>query len=275
MGAAIGGRLVAAGHTVTTLLAGRGEATADRARDAGFQSAESMGHLLGDADLFLSIVPPASAFAVAKRVAKEARTGGAVFDFIECNAISPAQARAIEAMFEGTQVDIVDGGIVGGPPADESLPRLYVSGEVPTALQDLDGIAFRLRAVDGGIGAASALKLCYAAITKGTNALLAAALLAAERHGLLDPLTAELSESQPMLYGRAEANISRLPADSARWAPEMRYVAEAFESVGVTGELHLGAARMLDLLADSIYGHETRRTRDTGRSALETIKGLS
>lgn len=275
MGAAIGGALRADGHKVLTLLEGRGKETAERVREQGLSVLPSLAALLAEADLLLSIVPPASAYALASEVATVAGNEAASFTFVECNAVSPDVVTSIADLFAGQDVTVVDGGIVGAPPAEGRQPRLYLSGKVPPALQSTSGTAYTLRELGGSIGLASALKLCYAAVTKGTNTLLAAAMVAADRYGLLEPMAAELSESQPALYARAEANLSRLPADAARWAPEMREISAAFESVGVPGSIHEGIARMLEILANSEYGNETRRTRDLERSALDTVRGVS
>ena len=275
MGAAIGGALLADGHHVSTLLENRGKETAARVLEQEISVAASLTGLLEEADLLLSIVPPAAAYSLAERVATAAGAAETSFTFVECNAVSPDTAKSIEALFRDQPVTFVDGGIVGSPPAENRQPRLYLSGDVSDELQATGGKAFTIRTLGGAIGSASALKLCYAAVTKGTNTLLTAALVAADRYGLLEPMAEELSASQPALYDRATANISRLPADAARWAPEMRHISEAFGAVGVPGAIHEGIALMLELLAASEYGSETRRTQDLSRSALDTVRGIT
>ena len=274
MGAAVGARLVSAGHAVSTVLNGRGQETADRAAGAGFEAREGLHELLEDAELVLSIVPPAAAFGVANDVAREAKESSRTFVFLECNAVSPEHVHTIAGVFKQTPCQFIDGGIVGGPPREDYRPHLYVSGDGADHLHQSLESAFDVRRLGPDIGTASAMKMCYAAITKGLNSLLAAAFLAAGRYELLDELSAELAESQAGLSARAERYLSRLPADAERWAPEMRFISETFDAVGVPKEFHIGAAQMLELLAESQFGDETRRSRDLSRSALDTIRGI-
>ncbi|MEM9208801.1 MAG: DUF1932 domain-containing protein [Pseudomonadota bacterium] len=274
MGAFVGRELCAAGHTVSTVVAGRGAETVERAEEAGMQVLPGLVPLLQGAEMVLSILPPAVARSVAIDIASTARDAGRDFVFLECNAVSPAHVQTIAACFEKTGCCFVDGGIVGGPPRGDYRPHLYVSGDIPAGLGEALNPAFDVRSLGPDIGTASAMKMCYAAMTKGLNSLLAAALLAAGRYRLLDELAAELAESQPELLARAESFVPRLPSDAERWAPEMRFIAECFSAVNVTGQFHLGAAEILDLLAASEFGHETRRSRDRHRSACDTVRAL-
>ena len=274
MGAGVGAQLVGAGHSVSTVLEGRGQETIERATDAGFDDRQDLPALLGDADIVLSILPPAAAHAVAEDIAAVARDAGLHSVFFECNAVSPMHVQEIAGLFENTACPFIDGGIVGGPPRSDYRPHLYVSGADFEAMDESLSAAFDVRRLGSDIGTASAMKMCYAAITTGLNSLLTTALLAAGRYELLDELSAELAESQPDLLARAEKYISRLPSDAERWAPEMRFIAETFEAVGVPPEFHLGAAEILEILANSPFGSETRRSRDLDRTALETIRKL-
>ncbi|ADZ69166.1 NAD(P)-dependent oxidoreductase [Polymorphum gilvum] len=274
MGAAIGGKLVRAGLPVASVLGGRSNETRARADEARVADAGSLDALLADCDLFLSIVPPAQAMALAKAVAVVARRDGRAFTFVDCNAISPAQTREIGALFAGSLVRFVDGGIIGQPPGAK-IPRFYRSGPACPALDGLDGLAFDLRDLGPEVGAASGLKMSYAAISKGLNALLTAAALTADRLGLLDAWLAELAASQPDLLRRAETAIPRLPADAGRWTAEMEEIAATFAAVGVPSGFHEGAAQTMSLLAHSPFGAETRRTLDTSRDLRATLRGLS
>jgi len=273
MGAAIGGALSTAGIATATTLLGRGAETTMRAEQAKMQICADLPALADGCDLFLSVLPPAAATSLAEQVAAYARTNGKLLTFVEANAISPAHTKAIARLFDGTNVTFIDAGIVGLPPG-KSVPRLYVSGPANALLATTNGIAFDIRDLGPEIGRASGMKMTYAAITKGTNALLAAAFLTAERLDLLDVLHGELAASQDQLFNRAVANIPRLPADAARWAPEMLEISQTFRDVGTPDGFHLAAAEMMDLLAKSQFGEETRRTRDLNRNEIETIKGL-
>jgi 3-hydroxyisobutyrate dehydrogenase-like beta-hydroxyacid dehydrogenase len=139
----------------------------------------------------------------------------------------------------------------------------------------LDGTAFDIVHLGTDPGTASAMKMVYASITKGTNALLAAAFVTAERNGLLEPLMAELASSQPGMLRRAEANIGRMPADAARWAPEMREIARTFDAAGMPGDIHRGTAETMEFLARSAFGTETRRTIDRSRTMSQTVRAIA
>ncbi len=274
MGAGVGAQLVKAGHSVSTVVEGRGQETVERAAEAGFEVRQDLPALLSDAAVVLSILPPAVAQTVAEDIAGVLQDKGRDFVFVECNAVSPDHVQTISELFEPTFCPFVDGGIVGGPPRDDYRPHLYLSGAEPEGLDETLRGAFDVRRLGPAVGTASAMKMCYAAITKGLNSLLAAAFLAAGRYELLDELSAELAESQAALLTRAEQYLSRLPSDAERWAPEMRFISDTFDAVGVPPEFHQGAAEMLEILARSPFGNETRRSRDLDRTAQETIRKI-
>lgn len=272
MGAAVAAAHVRAGGTALTVLAGRGAESRARAQEAGLTDCADLDALVGGCDLFLSIVPPAAAVDLAGAVAEAMRRTGAAPGFVECNAISPAKVEAIAALFAGTGAGFVDGGIIGMPPHGGALPNLYVSGADCPALMKLDGIGFAIRRLGAAPGAASAMKMCYAGVTKGVNAVLMSALLTAEGFGLTEAFMTELSETQQGLFRRLEASAPRLHADAGRWAPEMREISASFASRGQPGELHEGAARLYEILDRSPIGRETRRTLDRNRTAVETAR---
>ena len=116
--------------------------------------------------------------------------------------------------------------------------------------------------------------MCYAALTKGTAALYAALLTAAEAHGLTNELQAELQESQPEAW-RGMQSLVGVPAKAFRWVGEMEEIAATFASVGVAGRLHLGAADMFRMIAESPVGHERPETVDRNRPLSELIAILA
>lgn len=275
MGAGVGAALTRAGFTVTTITQGRSAESVQRAAEANMQPRADLPALLADCDIFMSIVPPALALETGAQVANEAKTQGLNFTFVECNAISPDHTIEIAKLFSDSQINFIDAGIIGGPPNQQGYkPVLYISGATSEQLNQTDGSAYKINNLGGEIGRASGMKMTYASITKGVNALLAGAFLTAENLGLLDELMAELKTSQTEMYTRATNNIQRLPADAGRWAPEMREISQTFESAGAPKSFHQGAEQMMQILHNSPYGVETRRTRDTNRSAAETIKNL-
>ncbi|HEY4850806.1 MAG TPA: NAD(P)-binding domain-containing protein, partial [Streptosporangiaceae bacterium] len=115
MGAAVGGCLVAAGHPVLWASAGRSSGTGARAEAAGLRDAGTIAALSRQADIILSICPPAAALDVARSVAEPADSGFRGV-FVDANAISPGTAREVCAIVQAAGASYVDGGIIGPPP---------------------------------------------------------------------------------------------------------------------------------------------------------------
>src|SRR5579875_445688 len=241
MGAAVGGALAGQGRTVLWASAGRGPATADLA-DAG-----TVAELAARAGIILSICPPHAAREVAGQVAR-AGFGGV---FVDANAVSPETAREVAGIVGAGGAAFVDGGIIGLPPGQESGaggPRLYLSGESgerAAEVRDLfAGTVVDARVVEGGAGAASAVKMAYAAWTKGTAALLLAARALAQAEHVADPLLAEWELSQPGLAGRAERAARSATAKGWRWEAEMTEIAASMTAAGLPGGFHQAAAEV-------------------------------
>src|SRR6478609_5433411 len=181
MGAGVGKRLRESGAEVRTLLSGRSEASAERARAAGMKAMPGERELLDGADFFLSILPPGEAESLAARLAPALTALRKKPVYVDCNAISPQTAERVAAIVALTGAKFVDGGIIGGPPRPGYSPAIYASGPSvgQTAVMRDWGIDWRV--IDGPIGAASGLKMSYAGITKGITALGSAMMLGAAR----------------------------------------------------------------------------------------------
>jgi 3-hydroxyisobutyrate dehydrogenase-like beta-hydroxyacid dehydrogenase len=236
MGAAVG---AVARAEVLWAPEARSEATAERARAAGLKAA-SLAELVEGCDALLSICPPHAALDVARSV------GGFRGIYCDANAIAPATAREVAGIVEAGGATAVDGGIVGGPPREPGT-RLYVSGAAAGEVGALfEGTALEPVTLPGEIGAASALKMCYAAWTKGSAALLLAAAAAAEALGVEDALHAEWERSIPELHARLER--ARRSADSKgwRWVGEMREIEATLRAVDLPGGFHAAAAEVFD-----------------------------
>jgi len=272
MGGGVGAALAEHGHEVISCVAGRSGETQARARRLGFRLAADLESLLAEADIVLSILPPEAAMGLARDVAAAMRRSANAPPYADCNAVSPETARAIGALFEGTGAPFIDGGIIGAAPRPGGPPtRFYVSGEAAGLMDVLDGKGISVRHVGREIGRASAVKMCYASITKGTNTLHAAAMTVADVLGVGETVRAEIDESLPAVMQHMRGTIPRLPADSGRWVGEMEEIARTFASAGVTPRFHQGAAEVFRLLDSTPYGCETRETMDTARTLEETI----
>jgi 3-hydroxyisobutyrate dehydrogenase-like beta-hydroxyacid dehydrogenase len=198
--------------------------------------------------LLISVCPPESALEVARAVAA-AGFRGLYGDF---NAIAPERAREIEKMFAGRYVD---GGIIGPPARVAGSTRLYLSGErSPEVAALFAGTLLEPRLLaspKAGVGntAASALKMSYAAWTKGSAALLLNARALAEALGVGDALEAEWAISQSGTLERAEATVSGVAPKAWRFSGEMKEIAATFNAAGLPSGFHLGAAEFYELLA--------------------------
>jgi L-threonate 2-dehydrogenase len=261
MGAAVGGRLTAQGIKVLSSFSHRSAASQARARKHGLTDAGDSE--LAQADFLLSIVPPKEAVAVAERLAPALAAAARKAVYVDCNAVSPRTAAQIGEILAPTGAVYVDGGIVGGPPRDGYTPRLYVSGAGAERVLDLNRFGLDVREVEGGIGAASALKLSYAGINKGAIGLGAAMILAARRAGVEDMLMRELSESQRGLLAQFARGIPDMFAKAERWAPEMNEIAD-YGGDGGEADIYRGLAALYERLAADFDGsrEETGALKD-------------
>ena len=267
MGSAVGGALVRAGYRVVTAGRGRSAHSRGLAAAAGIEDLGSLEAVVRAAELVLSIVPPAAAPPFAAEAASAMRAAGVRPVFADCNAVAPATAQAIARELESAGAAFVDIGIVGrGPSPGGERTRFYVSGAARAAVLDLAVAELTLVDLGGELGTASAMKMAYSALNKGTDALLTAVLLAAERLGVRAPLMRELESSQPELLQRTRSRVPFLAATAQRFAPEMAEIAKTYESVGVTPHFHRGAEWLYALLATTSLAAETRATQPRERS---------
>jgi len=249
MGSAVARRLVAHGARVLTSLAGRTEATAQRARAAGMIAASDAD--IAGADIILSIVPPGEAEALAARLAAAVSARATTPLIIDCNAVNVATVERIAAVIAASGARFVDGAIIGLPPKPGSLrPTFYVSGDHAGALAVLRDVGLDLRVVAGPIGAASALKMSYAGVNKGLTALGAAMAMAATRAGAAQAMCDELAESQPQILARLAVALPDMLPKACRWVAEMREIAGF---LGPDDPAHLifeGAAQLFEHIAE-------------------------
>ena len=272
MGHGVGKALVEHGYDVITCLAGRSQRTRDLAEAGGFRDVPSLEDMTLQADLIMSILVPAQAVGVAREVADAMRVAGASRPFADCNAVSPRSASVMESIISAAGGDYIDGGIIGGSPARGAAPRIYTSGPCAGLLDELDGKGIIVKNLGPSIGRASGIKMCYASMTKGTNALRVAMLTAAESLGLYDELIEELAFSQGGALSAMESGIPGLPANSGRWIGEMEEIAETFHAVGVTPGFHEGAAEIYRLLDSTSFASESPETIDRSRTLKDTIR---
>ncbi|MGI4880769.1 MAG: DUF1932 domain-containing protein [Janthinobacterium lividum] len=264
MGAAVAARLTAGGIEVRTLLAGRSAASIERAHAAGMVAVEPAG--IAAADIVLSIVPPGEAAALAEQLAPVLAAGNPKLVYADCNAVNPATVGRIAETMAAFGVRFVDGGIIGSPPQPGAAgPTFYVAGADAGVVEALGRHGLVVRRLDGGIGAASALKMSYGGITKGMIALASAMMLAATRAGAADAFHAELAASQPHLLGLFERVVPDMVPKAYRWVAEMEEVAGfAGEEDAAARQIYHGIAAFYRRLAADRDGDGREIARLTG-----------
>ena len=272
MGHAVGRVLAEHGVDIMTCLAGRSERTHRLASAAGFTEMPTLEDLVCEADLVLSILVPGDAEAIACQLAGALKATGAQPYIADCNAISPMRSAKIETIIQSAGGRFIDASIIGPPPGQGAPPRFYVSGIHAEVMLPLDGKGIVVKSLGETIGRASGIKMCYAALTKGTSTLQVALLTAAESMGLTEELRQELAYSQAAALQSMESTIPRLPSNAHRWVGEMEEIASTFAQVGVTSHFHLGAAAIYRLLQATSFAHESPETIDPDRTLARTIE---
>jgi len=249
MGAAVGKRLVDNGLKVLTSLKGRSEETQARAKAAGMAAASD--EEIAATDFILSILPPGDALSFAQRFVPALKASNSKPVFVECNAINPVTVERVAAAIAPTDCPFVDAGIIGQPPKPgDAGPRFYASGTAAPRFAALREYGLDVRVLDGAMSAASALKMSYAGITKGTQAIGAAMMLAATRAGSADALFAELQSSQKELFPWLKRQLSMMPPKAYRWVAEMQEIADFVGEDPTAHELYEGAAHFYERLAE-------------------------
>jgi L-threonate 2-dehydrogenase len=249
MGAAVGKRLVENGVTVLTSLDGRSDETRARAKAAGMVAAKDDD--IARADFILSILPPGDALSLAQRFVPALTASNAKPVYVDCNAINPKTVDRVAAVIAPTECPFVDAGIIGQPPKPgDAGPRIYTSGAAAPRVAALRDYGLDIRVLDGATSSASALKMSYAGITKGTQAIGAAMMLAATRAGSADALMAELQLSQKEMLAWLKRQLTMMPPKAYRWVAEMQEIAGFVGDDPAARDLYEGAAEFYERFAE-------------------------
>jgi 3-hydroxyisobutyrate dehydrogenase-like beta-hydroxyacid dehydrogenase len=206
---------------------------------------------LGEANLFLSVVPPSEALPLARRFSAIFAAAKRKPVYLDCNAVNPETVRRIAEVVTQAGSGFIDASIIGGPPkAGAPGPTIYLSGPRLEGARILTRYGLSVREIEGGIGAASALKMAYGGITKGITAIGAAMILGAVRAGVDKALLSELAESQPHLLDRLEKGVPGMFPKAYRWVAEMEEVAGFVGGEENGAAIHRGAAELYRHLAE-------------------------
>jgi len=265
MGAAVGA-VLAGEHPVWWASSGRSTTSARRASAAGLTDVGSVEAIRDGCELIISICPPEAALDVARQVS------GFAGVYLDANAIAPATAREVAAQVEAGGGRYLDGGIIGAPPTAGSRgTRLYLSGpDGPKISQLFSGTAVDARVLSDGPTAASALKMCFAAWTKGTIALLLDIRALAETLGESDALLTEWAGSMPDLKDRSLLAAQQAVTKGWRWRAEMEEIAKTFRDAGLPNGFDRAAAEIYGAL---IRDEEATSAPSTLDKAIEALRG--
>ncbi len=261
MGAAVARRLVQHGIRVVTLLEGRGAASAARAQEAGMTAVSR--DRLCETQFVLSILPPAAALSFAQTIAPALGSAAQKPVFVDCNAVSPDTVREIGKVIAATGAPFIDASIIGLPPraGNGPSPHFYSSGPDARRLLVLASYGLDVRVLEGPVGAASALKMCYAGINKGLAAIASAMILAASRSGATAALYQEMSESLPDLLNSLRRQVPDMLPKAYRWVAEMREIA-AFGGAEdeATRQIFNGFSRLFEEIAQDVSSEQRAST---------------
>jgi 3-hydroxyisobutyrate dehydrogenase-like beta-hydroxyacid dehydrogenase len=265
MGISVAAAALHGGHQFYWMSQDRSNKTRIRATKYGLKETHSLVEFCQTCEIVLSVCPPHAAEEVAKSVI-EARFKGL---YLDANAISPQRAIMIARRLEENGIQFVDGGIIGGPAWTPKETWLYLAGQhaYEIAVCFSEG-PLETKVIGDEIGKASALKMCYAAYSKGTTALLAAILATAESLGVRDELYQQWNMQDEGFSEQINQRITRVTAKAWRFEGEMNEIAETFHEAGLPAEFHRAAAEIYRRLSSFKDAEEAPALDDVLRALL-------
>lgn len=250
-------------HTVYWASERRSEQSRARAEEFGLVDAGTLANLCDTCSVIVSVCPPHAAEGVAEQVLEHKFTGL----YLDANAISPQRAKRIGQALEEAGASFVDGGIIGGPAWKTQRTWLYLSGARAQEVASLFSTGpLEIRDIGEEIGKASALKMCYAAYTKGTSAMFCAILATAEVLDVRQDLEHQWSRDGSDFVEQTTERVRRVTAKAWRFAGEMDEISATFEEAGLPGGFHAAAAEIYLRLA---YFKDA-----SSKPALEDVLGV-
>ena len=272
MGHAIGKLLKENEMRVLTCLAGRSDRTRELSENAGIIDVPNLNDLVEQSDVIMSVTVSEAVPGLCHEIADAVKATDADLLFAECNAIAPALSSQMQKVLNEGGSRYVDASIIGPPPRNGSSPRLYVSGDNAAEMEQLRDFGLDVRNLGNQLGRASGIKMCYAAMTKGTAALHTELLIAAEKMGLSEELLIEFTNGHQSVVDRMQSWIPSMPAKSRRWVSEMEEIEATFRDLGLTPNIFKGVADMYRSVGATKLGDENPETWDTNRDLAETIR---
>ncbi len=267
MGVSIAASARDAGHQVYWSAAGRSPASRQRAAEQNLIEVDSLARLCAACDVILSVCPPHAA----ESVAQSALAAGFQGLYCDGNAISPRKAQAIGAKLTAAGIDFVDGSIVGPPAWEAGATRFYLAGGAANRVADLfAGSLTQAMVIGEDVGRASALKMVFAAQTKGFTALISAIQAAAEQLGVREDLAREWGFRDPDAAAQTQNRVRQVTAKAWRFAGEMDEIAETFDMAGIPAGFFVAAGEVYERMAGFKDADEAPPLEDALAALLKT-----
>jgi len=246
MGICVASTIQNSGHEVYWVAEGRSPQSRQRAEKFNLSDAGSLTAMCETCSVIISVCPPHAAEETAEQVLSHSYQGV----YLDVNAIAPQRTVRIGQAMTAAGVDFVDGGIIGLPVWERGQTWLYLSGEkAQEAVAYFSGGPLETSVVGDEVGKASALKMCYAAYTKGTTALLCGILATAEALGVRAELETQWSRDWTGFGRQAGERVRNVTAKAWRFAGEMAEIAATFREAGMPGEFHAAAEMIYQRIA--------------------------
>ena len=259
MGISVAASAMTSGHMMYWASEDRSNKTRLRAEKYGLSDMNSLAELCQRSEIIFSICPPHAAEDVANSVMEHGFKGY----YLDANAIAPKRAKSISRQMSANGIHFVDGGIIGGPASKPNETWLYLSGKDASIIADcFTSGPLETRIIGDEIGKASALKMCYAAYSKGTTALLAAILAAAESLDVRDELCQKWNMDDMNFSEDANRRVTRATAKAWRFEGEMHEIASTFQEESLPGGFHVAAAEIYHRMAKFKDAAQSPRLED-------------
>jgi 3-hydroxyisobutyrate dehydrogenase-like beta-hydroxyacid dehydrogenase len=257
MGSAVGQVLAKHGLTVVAALGERSARTRALAAEAGIADVGTLENLVRKVDLVMSILDPDAAVAAAQRVAEAMKSAGARPLYADCNSIALQSSRKIGEIMKAAGAPFAEASIIGAPPRVPDRTRVYASGPRAHDFAQLGQFGLDVRNLGPEEGKAKAIKICYATLNKGTQAIFTESFVSAKRLGVFDVLVTELETSQKGLLKLAQDSLQQMPPKAHRWIGEMNELAASYQGIGLTPRMLAGAADMYRDVSQTTLGRES------------------
>ena len=275
MGHSVGQLLKQHELRVITCLAGRSARTRALSESAGIEDIPDFNNMVALSDIILSITVSEVVPEVCNQVAAALKANPSSTLFAECNALAPSSVKEMEDVITAAGGRFVDVSIIGSPPRTGISPRFYAAGPHAQEFSSLIDFGLDVRIIGDTTGQASGIKMCYAAMTKGTAALHSQLLMAAESMGLYEPLMGEFESGHSAVIQRMESWIPGVPSKSRRWVSEMQEIKQTFAELGMTPNIFEGVTDMYRLMGSTELADENPESRNLDRTLKQTVERLA